>query len=421
MHPVLSPASHCRTALGVAIAGFLALLPPAARATTFSQWKSATFSAQELADPLIGADMADPDGDGFGNLLEYAFGCDPFSAEPVLVTQSDAPHGLIYPERIDATDLLYHFCESTDLRHWVTVNSPARNLLGTENGVRLFDATNPAAPADAPRWFVRLRVRAGESESLFAPTQLSATIEEPFAVVLGWNDNAAIEEGHQIERGAGEGFVPLTEVPADTNRARDEAVVGSATYTYRVSAFQGELLSEPSNAVTVTLPLDSDGDGLSDEAELNRFGTDPFNPDTDGDGMPDGWEAKYGLLPSQQDKNSNGIPDGLEDFDGDTFTNMEEYLARLDPTDATNGYPAHTESPAAPGQPAVNVSTDGATVTWTDNSETEFLFHIERSTDGGTWERAGTLPANTTEFVDGGLDPEAVTFYRVVSRNNVPE
>lgn len=36
--------------------------------------------------------------------------------------------------------------------------------------------------------------------------------------------------------------------------------------------------------------LDSDNDGISDEAEINIFGTDPNNPDTDGDGISDGEE-----------------------------------------------------------------------------------------------------------------------------------
>lgn len=36
--------------------------------------------------------------------------------------------------------------------------------------------------------------------------------------------------------------------------------------------------------------LDSDGDGLSDEAESGRFGTDPNRADTDGDGVSDGEE-----------------------------------------------------------------------------------------------------------------------------------
>ena len=31
--------------------------------------------------------------------------------------------------------------------------------------------------------------------------------------------------------------------------------------------------------------MDSDGDGLSDEEEETAIGTDPLNPDTDGDGL----------------------------------------------------------------------------------------------------------------------------------------
>ncbi|MDX9973147.1 MAG: carboxypeptidase regulatory-like domain-containing protein [FCB group bacterium] len=53
-------------------------------------------------------------------------------------------------------------------------------------------------------------------------------------------------------------------------------------------------------------PADSDGDGLSDEAEATRYNTDPFNADTDSDGLSDGNEIKAGLDP-------------LNFFDGDIF------------------------------------------------------------------------------------------------------
>ena len=38
--------------------------------------------------------------------------------------------------------------------------------------------------------------------------------------------------------------------------------------------------------------LDSDQDGLQDIYE-DDIGTDPFNPDTDGDNLPDGFEVLY--------------------------------------------------------------------------------------------------------------------------------
>ena len=34
---------------------------------------------------------------------------------------------------------------------------------------------------------------------------------------------------------------------------------------------------------------DSDGDGLPDRMEQTLYGTDDNNPDTDGDGLEDGW------------------------------------------------------------------------------------------------------------------------------------
>jgi pectate lyase len=47
--------------------------------------------------------------------------------------------------------------------------------------------------------------------------------------------------------------------------------------------------------------------------------------DTDGDGMPDEWEIRYGLNP-------NDPRDGNRDANGDGYTNIEEYLNNTDPT-----------------------------------------------------------------------------------------
>lgn len=47
----------------------------------------------------------------------------------------------------------------------------------------------------------------------------------------------------------------------------------------------------------LALTLDSDGDGLSDENEINVYGTNPNNDDTDSDGYTDGEEVKKGTNP----------------------------------------------------------------------------------------------------------------------------
>ncbi|MCP5005601.1 MAG: S8 family serine peptidase [Planctomycetes bacterium] len=68
---------------------------------------------------------------------------------------------------------------------------------------------------------------------------------------------------------------------------------------------------------------DSDDDDLLDYDEIMIHGIDPNNPDTDGDGMPDGWEVTYGLDPL--------VDDSAGDTDGDGLTNLDEYTYNTDP------------------------------------------------------------------------------------------
>jgi len=67
---------------------------------------------------------------------------------------------------------------------------------------------------------------------------------------------------------------------------------------------------------------DSDGDGINDNEDTDPINTEP--DDIDGDGMPNTFEIQYGL--NEYDPTDAGL-----DSDNDGLTNLQEYLAGTDP------------------------------------------------------------------------------------------
>jgi len=57
---------------------------------------------------------------------------------------------------------------------------------------------------------------------------------------------------------------------------------------------------------------DSDKDGISNQDEILRTGTDPKKADTDGDGINDGVEVIYRMNPLDADMDKDGVSDGQE-------------------------------------------------------------------------------------------------------------
>ncbi|MEM7383739.1 MAG: LamG-like jellyroll fold domain-containing protein, partial [Verrucomicrobiota bacterium] len=71
------------------------------------------------------------------------------------------------------------------------------------------------------------------------------------------------------------------------------------------------LFNNPESTLGDLVAVDSDGDGLSDEEEVEA-GTDPLVPDTDGDLLSDGDEVTRGTDPLEKDTDQGGAWDGLE-------------------------------------------------------------------------------------------------------------
>lgn len=112
---------------------------------------------------------------------------------------------------------------------------------------------------------------------------------------------------------------------------------------------------------------DTDGDGLDDYTEYNagfEYGNWATNPDSDGDGLNDGQEALWGTDFLNPDTDGDRVGDGVE---------VQEGKKPLDPTDQ--------QTPEAPGTPPpgteqqlVPTSTDVATETAATETCVTLLF-----------------------------------------------
>ena len=69
------------------------------------------------------------------------------------------------------------------------------------------------------------------------------------------------------------------------------------------------------------------------------------------------------------------------------------------------------------GLVATVLSKNSISLTWTDNSDNEASFIIQRSLNGTTWTEVGTVNENITSYIDNGLNPSTSYQYRIIARN----
>ncbi len=148
---------------------------------------------------------------------------------------------------------------------------------------------------------------------------------------------------------------------------------------------------------------DADGDGLTNLAEYGSH-TNPRKEDTDEDGLNDLWEVENNLDPNDQE-GSNGA-DGDPDSDGKA--NLEEMLAGTDPHSAQSVFAVTSLEPNNPG----------IVIRW-QTVEGKTYQVLAADLPGGEWsplsdEIVGT--GDAAAFADEGAQSAAIRYYRVVVR-----
>ncbi len=128
---------------------------------------------------------------------------------------------------------------------------------------------------------------------------------------------------------------PVWDLYATTNLSVEGSGLSATNWTWLARTQPGQtnllmpMLSETEGYFRLANTNDVDGDMLTDAFELLVSHTSPSASDTDGDGMPDGWERSHGLNPLD-------MADGADDPDGDWLTNLQEYNGGANSTDPNN-------------------------------------------------------------------------------------
>ncbi len=151
---------------------------------------------------------------------------------------------------------------------------------------------------------------------------------------------------------------------------------------------------------------DSDGDGLYDPGE--GIGGVTVMPDA---GTYYAITADSGGYAIPVDAGSyevtfSGPVDAVRNVTvGSESVLLDVALAPLNPPDAPSALTVTTTS-----ETSISLS-------WSDNSDNEDGFKIERSPDGSTWTQIGTVGENVTTYEDTGLTCETTYYYRVRAHN----
>lgn len=89
-------------------------------------------------------------------------------------------------------------------------------------------------------------------------------------------------------------------------------------------------------------------------------------------------------------------------------------------TSAPVGIAVNAVAPTAPAALAASaISRTGVTLSWTDSSNNETQFRVQRSTNGRNFSRIATVDANVTSYVVTGLTPNRTYYFRIVATNPV--
>ncbi len=255
-----------------------------------------------------------------------------------------------------------------------------------------------------------------------APTGLNATLFSTTEIDLGWTDVAAAATAYAVQQSTngGANWTTLTSALAANATTYNVTGLAEATdYEYRVYAIGAGGGSADSNVLTgTTLPATP-----TNLAATANSATSVGLTWTDNSAGESAYEVQRSTGGAWTTLTTSLAPNTTTYTDTTAVEGTGyQYRVRANRNGAESAYSTSfsiTTPPAAPTLLTV-VSTTSSRVNlgWTDNSNGETGFRINRSTDGGiTWSLAGSVAANATTFADNSVSEGISYMYEVYAYN----
>ena len=327
-----------------------------------------------------------------------------------------------------------------------SVSGPFTQIATTATNVATYTDTGLAA---STAYFYQVRATNSAGDSAYtavasattisvvalpaAPSNLAASAASATSVSLLWTDNSTNETGFKVERSSSATgpFSQIAITTANVASYNDTGLSASTTYYYQVRATNSAgdsaytAVASATTPASVTVPAAPTGLVATATAttSIGLTWTDNSNNET-GFKIERSTSATgtFSLIATNSANITNysdtGLSAGTAYYYRVRSTNSAGDSANTAVATATT--PAAVTIPAAPsGLIAAAISTSGISLSWTDNSNNETGFKIERSTSsGGTYTLIGTNAANATTFSDSGLASSTAYYYRVRSTNS---
>ena len=259
---------------------------------------------------------------------------------------------------------------------------------------------------------------------LIPASEVAATANSSSEVTLTWKDNSEGETSYVVERKEGHGgvYTPIDTLSANAVSYTDTDLASPVTYVYRLIACNttDSVYSAKTDVVTdVSVFPPSE---LKISSVLSGAISISWNDTLSNE---EGYivcrkEGKGGIFNeyAQLGANINTYTDNAVTSNTEYYYALKSFVSK-DKSELSNIVSQVAESSLkSPSELKADISAEGdITLSWTDNSDNETSFVIQRGTGVRLWKTIDTVTANSVSYLDTTFSHMAAYYYRIKAIN----